>query len=629
MNRFILLISLAILLAINAEAQAPQSFQYQAVARNNTGVPLTGQNVSIRVSIISGSPTGSILYVETHSRTTNAFGLFTLEIGQGTIANGSFNSIAWGANAHYMKVEMDETGGTAYQDMGTTQLVSVPYALHAQTVSNADDADADPNNEMQTLSINGSNLSISNGNTITLPAGTGGQTISKTGSSITLSGGGGTVVLNDDDASNEIQALSINGQDLTISNGNTVTLPTGSGSAQTLSKTGNSITLSGGGGTVTLNDDNPNNEIQTLSISGTTLTISGGNNVSLPSGGGNLDAAYDFGGAGAGRSVTVDAGEVEFITNTPSGIALRADNTNTGVGLISNTTNASNTFSPIQANTNSSSTLVAAMVGNSTGAAFGVAGQVMNTATAEAALYGNNLRTNGGHGVLGEGFNGVVGQTGQSTGFAIYGENLDNVAPLGNGVGVAGRGFYGVLGEDRYLGSIAGAYGVFANGTLGASGTKTFQIDHPTDPENKFLRHFSIESNEVLNVYRGTTTFDANGNALIELPHYFSEINRNISYQLTPIGAYMPLYVKEKVNSQNQFVVSGGIAGKEVSWAVFAERNDLYLQKNPDQRTVELEKRPQEKGRYLLPSLYNKGADKAIFNKQPKKGEQRVLNMMK
>lgn len=574
MRQFILLFAMVFSSVLSLQAQAPQAFQYQAIARSNNGLPIINQNISIRISIISGSQIGAIEYVETHTPTTNQFGLFTIKIGQGTIANGAFNTINWGMTQHFIKVEMDETGNTAYQDMGTIQLISVPYALHAATVDNTDDADANPNNELQTLSINGGNL--------------------------------------------------------TISNGNTVTLPSGGGSTQVLSKIGNSVSLSNGGGLITLDDDNPSNELQTLSINGSLLTISGsgGNTITLPNGGSSLDAAYDFGGAGAGRIITADAGEVFITANTANSTALRADNTSTGVGLISNTTNPANTFSPIQANTNSNSNTVAGIIGNTTGTAWGVAGQAAASSSAEAAVYGSNLRTVGGHGVLGVGFNGVVGKTGQSTGFAVYGENFDNVSPQGNGVGVAGKGFYGVLGEDRYLGAQNGAYGVYANGSLGATGTKTFRIDHPQDPENKYLRHFSIESNEVLNIYRGTATFDANGNAKIDLPTYFNSINRNVSYQLTPIGAYMPLYIKEKVTENNQFMVSGGVSGKEVSWTVYAERNDLYMQKNPHQRTVELNKRDHEKGHYLIPSLYGAGQDKAIFKNQTKQTKQTRMKLM-
>lgn len=573
MQQFFLLLAFSLLLAIQAEAQAPQAFQYQAIARDNTGLPITNQNVGLRVSIISGSPTGAILYVETHAPTTNQFGLFSVEIGQGTVANGTFNTITWGSNLHYLKVEMDETGGTAYQDMGTIQLISVPYALHAATADNVDDADANPTNEIQTLSLNG--------------------------------------------------------QDLTISGGNTLTLPSGGGGSQVLSKAGSTISLSGGGGSVNLLDDNASNEIQSLSLNGQNLSISGGNTLTLPSGGGTLNDAYNFGGAGAGNTITATSGAVSVTTNSAGGVAVYTASTNTGVGLISTTTNAANTFSAIQAQTNSNSASASAVVGSSSGLAWGVSGQIETIGTAEAAVHGNNLRTNGGHGVFGLGFNGVVGQTDHSTGIAVYGENFDVLTPLGNAIGVAGKGYYGVIGEDRYNGTAGGAYGIYSNGDLGATGVKTFRIDHPQDPENKFLRHFSIESDEVLNVYRGTVTFDANGEATIELPTYFSAINRNVSYQLTPIGAYMPLYVKEKVNGNNQFVVAGGLAGKEVSWSIYAERNDLYLQKNPHHRAVELEKRPQEKGKYLIPSLYDATEEKAIFGNTPSKVAQQPLSIKK
>ncbi|MCH2021691.1 MAG: hypothetical protein MK207_04350 [Saprospiraceae bacterium] len=607
---------IAILFIVTSYAQSPQAFQYQAIARDNSGTPLNNQNISIRISVISGSAQGTLLYTETHNPSTNQFGLFTLEVGTGVVNTGMFNTISWGSNIHYLQVEMDAAGGTIYQLMGTVQLISVPYALHANSVDNADDADADPNNEIQTLSLNGQDLTISNGNTVTLPADTV-QTLSLNGQDLTISNGN-TVTLPAD----TVQTLSLNGQDLTISNGNTVTLP--ADTVQTLSLNGQDLTISNGN-TVTL----PADTAQTLSLNGQDLTISNGNTVTLPGGGGTLDDAYDFGGSGAGRIITIDAGEIDLTTNTVSGIAIRTTNTNTGAGVVSNNTNASNSFSAIQANTNSTTSGSAAIIGNTTGSAWGVAGQVASTATAEAGLYGSNLRTNGGHGIYGVGFNGVVGQTGQSTGYAVYGENLDNITPWGNGVGVAGKGYYGVLGEDRYLGAAAGAYGLYSNGALGATGTKTFRIDHPQDPENKYLRHFSIESDEVLNVYRGTATFDVSGDAIISLPSYFNEININISYQITPIGAHMPLFVKEKVNANNQFTISGGISGKEVSWAVYAERNDLYMQKHPDQKTVELEKRPQEKGKYLIPSLYGASNDKAIFGTTHSRTDHKEMNILK
>jgi len=190
------------------------------------------------------------------------------------------------------------------------------------------------------------------------------------------------------------------------------------------------------------------------------------------------------------------------------------------------------------------------------------------------------------------------------------------------GYGVKGiGGWMGIFGEtddNGYAGvygnaPVTVAYAVFANGDSGASGTKSFVIDHPQDPENKYLKHFSIESNEVLNVYRGVVTLDANGKAVINLPSYFKVINKNYSYQLTPIGSAAPgLYVSKEINNRGVFKIAGGQAGQKISWTVYAERNDPYLQQHPEKRQVEVLKRTKERGKYLMPELYKQPASKAM-----------------
>jgi hypothetical protein len=112
------------------KAQAPQSFKYQAIARDISGNIMPAANLNVRVSIHDGSSTGVVVYRETHSITTNQFGLFNLNVGQGTPTTGSFSSIAWGSGDKYIQQEVDF--GTGYQNMGTAQLLSVPYALYAQ-----------------------------------------------------------------------------------------------------------------------------------------------------------------------------------------------------------------------------------------------------------------------------------------------------------------------------------------------------------------------------------------------------------------------------------------------------------------------------------------------------------------
>ncbi|MFD2916520.1 hypothetical protein [Psychroserpens luteus] len=190
--------------------------------------------------------------------------------------------------------------------------------------------------------------------------------------------------------------------------------------------------------------------------------------------------------------------------------------------------------------------------------------------------------------------------------FAYTGTDIaDHVGASGYSQPTVGWGI-GVLGEG-------GWYGVVSQGDFTATGTKAFTIDHPEDPENKILKHFSIESNEVLNMYRGVETFDANGKAVVSLPDYYDSINKNPSYQLTPIGAAMPnLYVESEIGN-GQFVIAGGVPNKKVSWQITAERNDPYLQQNPEKREDVVTKEGERNGKYLNPELYNQPKEKGMF----------------
>jgi len=113
------------------EAQVPQSFNYQAIARDITGNLIINQAVGLKISILSGSSTGSVVYSETHNTVTNQFGLITLPVGQGTPLSGTFYSINWSTGVYWLKVEMDAMGGTNYIDMGASQLLTVPFAMYA------------------------------------------------------------------------------------------------------------------------------------------------------------------------------------------------------------------------------------------------------------------------------------------------------------------------------------------------------------------------------------------------------------------------------------------------------------------------------------------------------------------
>jgi hypothetical protein len=375
-----IIISIVLALAVQvAIAQAPQRFNYQGVARSATGNPLANQTISIRLSILNNSATGTAQFVETHNATTNAYGLFNLQIGTGSSVTGTIGGVTWSTGDKFLKVEVDPTGGTNYSVLGNTQMLSVPYALYAAnggtpgpqgpqgvagatgpantltigTVTSGVTAaatitgtapnqslnlvmpqgpagpqgiqgaagiagpqgpigatgaqgpqglpgnngaytsgaginingtvisalDVSATNELQNLSLTGNTLAISNGNSVTLPSG---------GASYTAGAGiniNGSVISNtgDLDVFNEIQDLVLNGNTLSITNGNSVTLPSGGGGSYTA---GTGISIAGS----TINntgDLSTTNELQAISLSGNTLTLSnGGGSVTLPSGGG-------------------------------------------------------------------------------------------------------------------------------------------------------------------------------------------------------------------------------------------------------------------------------------------------------------------------------------------------------
>lgn len=133
---------LILTLAAIAQAQTPQKMSYQAVIRDASDHLVTGQAVGMRISLLKGSATGSTVYVETHSPVTNSNGLISIEIGGGTPVTGIFSAIDWSTGIYYIKTETDPEGGTSYSISGTSQLLSVPYALHAKNgvwKSNYDD----------------------------------------------------------------------------------------------------------------------------------------------------------------------------------------------------------------------------------------------------------------------------------------------------------------------------------------------------------------------------------------------------------------------------------------------------------------------------------------------------------
>ena len=126
-------ILLAVFLTATVWAQSPNKMSYQAVIRNSSEALVTNTTVGMQISILQGSASGTAVYVETQSPTTNANGLISIKIGDGTVQSGDFTNIEWANGPYFIKTETDPAGGTDYTITGTSQLLSVPYALHAKT----------------------------------------------------------------------------------------------------------------------------------------------------------------------------------------------------------------------------------------------------------------------------------------------------------------------------------------------------------------------------------------------------------------------------------------------------------------------------------------------------------------
>ena len=116
-------------------AQIPEAFNYQGVARDISGSPLSFQNISLRVSLLRGSTNGEVVFQETHKLVTTNSGIFSIQIGNGGAQQGSISSIDWGSHSFYLQIELDETGGNNYSIIGASQLLSVPYALYAKNAN--------------------------------------------------------------------------------------------------------------------------------------------------------------------------------------------------------------------------------------------------------------------------------------------------------------------------------------------------------------------------------------------------------------------------------------------------------------------------------------------------------------
>ncbi|MFN8004553.1 MAG: hypothetical protein U0X75_26470 [Acidobacteriota bacterium] len=199
-----------------------------------------------------------------------------------------------------------------------------------------------------------------------------------------------------------------------------------------------------------------------------------------------------------------------------------------------------------------------------------------------------------------------------TSGIGIFGSSQTGVAINGNST--SNDGVTAVSGSTNSVnaalratasnGAFAGRFtgNVSVSGTL-SKGGGSFKIDHPLDPENKYLYHSFVESPDMMNIYNGNITTDENGVAVVELPEWFETLNRDFRYQLTVIGTFAQAIVAQKV-SGNHFAIRTSEPGVEVSWQVTGIRQDPWANQN---RIPTEELKPKdERGTYLHPEAANK-----------------------
>lgn len=183
--------------------------------------------------------------------------------------------------------------------------------------------------------------------------------------------------------------------------------------------------------------------------------------------------------------------------------------------------------------------------------------------------------------------------------FGLYGRAEDGDLAYG----VYG---YGTSATTNWAGYFSGNVNV--TGTL-SKGGGAFRIDHPLDPENKYLQHSFVESPDMMNIYNGNVTTDGKGFATVEMPSYFDALNRDFRYQLTVIGQFAQAIVSQELTN-GSFIIQTDKPNVKVSWQVTGIRQDKWANANRIQ--VELEKTPSERGKYVHPVEWNKSLEKGV-----------------
>lgn len=497
MNQRILFFIFSLLLCTGIVAQVPQKFNYQAVARNSAGNPLVSTAIGLRLSITDGTST---LYSETFTPTTNSLGLFTVEVGAGTVVSGNFSGIDWLSGLRYLRVEMDASGGTNYTDMGSSPLISVPYALVAGKVANISLNDMNDVNTAgavtnQVLQWNGSQWVPA-----TLPGSTGdnwGTQTATTNGTLTGNGTAGLPLGIAQQGATSGQVLQWNGSawvPATISGDNwgtqtivTNTTLTGNGTAGlplSLSQQGaaNGQVLQWNGSTWTPASITGDNWGSQSVVTSTELSGNGTSGVPL---------RLSQQGATSGQVLKWNG--TIWTPQSDNGITLPYTYNASYTGPILSITNSNVSGGAIQGSNSS----------NGPGA-WGILGTITNAnpGTFAAGILGINYATNSnGYGVMGQH---------DGTGSGVYGYSSGGRGVLGNCDGAGGIGVVGIANGSNGIGLVGTTSGSGGTGVSGSGVTGVMGVT--TDANGKAIHGTSI-SGGFAGYFDGKSQFNFNSNA--------------------------------------------------------------------------------------------------------------------
>lgn len=592
---------LAAALPVMALAQAPNNFNYQAVVRNSAGQPIVSGPVTLRFSIREGTPTGTILFQETQNKTTTANGMVSCIVGTGNLVSGAYPSNSqWSSGFKYFQVEIDPNGGSAFTDMGSTQIVSVPFANFANGAGTANalssGATIAPNQLSAGGATNGQILQWNGSNWVpaTLSGGSGGGIAGVTvGTGLTGGGTSGTVSISALNTTalwnaNRLQGFGVSnstptaGKVLKFDGTNWIA---GSDSI-TKYLAGTGLSLSGS----TFNsrwtsrgNDLHNNNSGHVSINSDTAVArfyvknATTRNAVLPG------TSYPFRASIFGYSDTAD---LNFLL-TSSGVLGFGKGGYTAAG-VSGVSGGTGTF-------NMGLYSQSKVLGPAGTRNYGIYNDVRASNVFGIGIFNNIVaRSSASNGVYAS-YNSVSGTAGATSLGGYFEVDPNNASGTNYGIYA-----FADSGLTNYAGYFDGD--VVVSGTLSKSGG-TFKIDHPQDPENKYLVHSFVESPDMMNVYNGNIITDSLGFATVQLPSYFQAENIDFKYQLTVIGVFAQAIVKEEI-SDNQFIIQTNVPNVKVSWQVTGVRNDKWAQQN---RVVPVqEKAASAKGKYLNPEVYGK-----------------------